>query len=65
MVLVDHLHKMADYQRYCLNAFKFFLGPNLLPLEFLLIVLDEVLLNPQEFQMSLELVQLLVLIVDL
>ncbi len=62
MVLIDHLDEVTDDEGYSLDALELLLGPDFLSLEFLLVFLDEILLDFEELDVSFKLLELLILI---
>ena len=54
IILINHLHELADNQRHRLDPLDLFLGPKELTLEILLLVLDVLLLDIDELQLALQ-----------
>ncbi|KAM1756716.1 hypothetical protein EV1_006036 [Malus domestica] len=53
VVLVDHLHEFPDDERHRLDPLDFFLGAEELTLQILLLVLDILLMDVDELELSL------------
>ena len=54
IVLIDHLHELADDEGHGLNPLDFLLGSKELPLEILLLILDVLFLDVDELELALE-----------
>lgn len=54
VVLIDHLHELANNERHRLDPLHFFLRAKKLALEILLLVLDVLFLDVDEFELALE-----------
>lgn len=54
MMLVNHLEKLAQHQRHTLDPLDLHLRPQQFPSQVLLLLLNVILLDSQEFQLALE-----------
>ena len=64
MSLIHHLYEVSDNERDGLDSLELFFGSDLLSPELLLVLLDELLLYPENLEVLFEFLQLLVLVLD-
>lgn len=58
VILVDHLNEVADGEWDCLDPLELLSASHKLPLKALLVVLEVLLLDSEEFELLLELLEL-------